>query len=132
MTQSLTLLMRAAAAFTTAFSLLAACMFLFSTATPFADVALRIVICLAIAAIGIFTLTYERAPLTPEQATMILLTSGMTLALFGAAGVVWAYHNGVVSGDFEYWIMMIEMALTAQGVLTVAHLWRKRREAVPA
>ncbi len=56
----------------------------------------------------------------------LLLWGGMILLITGAFGVAWAIHIGEVSGDYEYWVMMIDMALVAQGGLTILYLWHGR------
>lgn len=53
----------------------------------------------------------------------------IALLVFGAAGVVWTIHLAQVSGDFERWAVLINLAMIG---LTILHLWSERPEASPS
>jgi len=41
-------------------------------------------------------------------------------------------HLAQVSGDFERWAVLINVAMIGQGALTILHLWSGRHEATPS
>jgi len=62
----------------------------------------------------------------------LLLSCAMALLVFGAAGVVWTIHLAQVSGDFERWAVLMNLAMVGQGALTILHLWSGKHEASPS
>jgi len=61
-----------------------------------------------------------------EHGTTLLFISAILLLAAGAAGSVWAVHLGVVTGDFEYYGILLNLALLAQGGLTLLTLWTQQ------
>ncbi len=55
----------------------------------------------------------------------------MAIMVVGGFGIAWAIHMGEVTGDYEYWVMMIDMALIGQGGITIVNMWN-RRTVLPA
>ncbi len=89
-------------------------------------IAARVTVCAFIVAMGALTWLHDRWRVRGTGG-QLLLWGAMLLMVIGAFGVAWAIHIGEVTGDYEYWIMMIDMALVAQGALAIQYLWVGRR-----
>lgn len=79
----------------------------------------RAAVAAAVAGIGIATMVslvknfHARDGHTP----FFLFLAGILLLFIGAAGLIWSYHQGMVSHDFEYWVIAVDLLLCAQGTL---------------
>ena len=125
-------LMLFAAAFTTVMAILVGVTTLTMPGVAEGSVAIivsRLVICLFIIAVGVVTWKQYRSG---DNATTqwLLLFAAMALMTIGAFGFAWTIHLGEVTGDFEYWAMMINLALVGQGALSILHLWGRRHDPV--
>ena len=90
----------------------------------------RVSVCVFIVTMGAFTWLHFRSMIRGSR-DLILLVGAMLLMVVGAFGVAWSIHMGDVTGDYEYWVMMIDMALSVQGALTILCLWNGR-PAIPS
>ncbi|MFQ5706130.1 MAG: hypothetical protein ACE5HO_01690 [bacterium] len=126
-------LMLLAAGFTTIFAILiGGHSLLVDYEGPFLWIATKVLICLFVVGTGVFSWLNSQSKMTGFTSDWLLLVGAMGLMVIGAAGAVWTFHMGVVTGDFEYWIVMVDLALVAQGGLTILHLWNRRPNSVHA
>ena len=92
----------------------------------------KVVSSASVVGIGILTWLYGRAQVSRRLNVQSMLVGGMLLLVFGSAGVAWTIHLAQVSGDFEAWAVLINLAIIVQGVLTIWHLLKEGQEASPA
>ncbi len=85
----------------------------------------RIIAAIFIISEGILTWRCMQAKAIKPIYRELLLLSAMGLIALGAAGIPLAYHFGVVTGDFEYYLFPIHILLMEQGALTIWELWRE-------
>ncbi len=57
----------------------------------------------------------------------LLLFTGGGLLMVGLGGLAWTIQVTAITGDPEYWVVLIELAITLQGLLT---LWLARPDGV--
>ena len=86
---------------------------------------LRLAICAVIIVVALVTWWHLRFGDGVATEWLLLLAS-MGLLVLGAFGVAWAIRVGDLTGDYEYWVRMIDMALVGQGALSILHLWGRR------
>ncbi len=48
---------------------------------------------------------------------------GVGLVALGASSLVNAYYGTLATGDVEYWVILLDGAILAQGIVTVGYLW---------
>ena len=88
----------------------------------------RFAICALIVTMGVVTWREMRShgPEAPRVTEVAALLGAIALTALGGFGLAWAIHVGATRGDYEYWVMMIDLAMIGQGALTVLYLWLRR------
>ena len=134
MSRSLVLLVRglvfASATFTTLFSILAGVMFIIFNNDGVLSLAIRLVACAFVVGVGILTGLQARS--SGPRYSAALFAAAVGIVVLGAAGFAWAIHLGQTTGDFEYYMIMLHMALVGQGAITLRHLRSDEPEVQPA
>jgi hypothetical protein len=120
------------AAFTTLSALLVGIHSLLVDEGSIAWIASKTAISAAIVAVGILTWRHGHTQVARNTIEQLLLVGAMGLLLFGAAGIVWTFHLAEVTGDFEAWVVFVNLAMISQGVLTIWHLWSEGHRILPA
>ena len=80
---------------------------------------------IAVVGVGILTWQNWRKHEAGHFATELWLLGAMGLLVLAGASVAWTIHLAQVTGDFEAWVVMINLVMVGQGALTIWHLWRK-------
>jgi len=91
----------------------------------------KVVISASIVGIGILTWRHAHTRVSRNVIEQLLLVGAMSLLLFGAAGIVWTFYLAEVTGDFEAWVVFVNLAMISQGVLTIWHLWSEGHKISP-
>jgi len=86
-------------------------------------IASKTAISASIVAVGILTWQHARTRVSRNVIEQLLLVGAMSLLVFGAAGIAWTFHLAEVTGDFEAWVVFVNLVMISQGVLTIWHLW---------
>ncbi len=58
-----------------------------------------------------------------ESLRTAVFAFGVGLVALGAASLVNAYYGTLATGDAEYWVILLDGAILAQGLGTVGALW---------
>ncbi len=95
-------------------------------------IASKTAISASIVAVGILTWQHARTQVSRNVIEQLLLVGAMSLLVFGAAGIAWTSHLAEVTGDFEAWVVFVNLVMISQGVLTIWHLWGERHKISPA
>jgi hypothetical protein len=82
--------------------------------------------------IGIATWQSWRANASRHFNANLLRLGAIWLIALAAASAAWTFHLARVTGDFEAWVILINVAMFGQAALTFWQLWKDEHRALAA
>ncbi len=82
--------------------------------------------------IGIITWQYRRANASRHVNANLLRVGAIWLVALAVASAAWTFHLAQVTGDFEAWVILFNLAMISQAALMFWQLWKDEHRALPA
>lgn len=85
---------------------------------------IKIVAVLVLLTVSLYTAWYFRRDVTKIPIEARLVVGGLVLVGLGAASIAFSLHLDKPDRGPEWWALVLSLATTFQGFMTVWHLWR--------